>query len=323
MQDVLRSLSRVAPLDSTVLLTGESGTGKEVAARYLHESHPRRRNGEMVCLHCGAVPETLLESELFGHVRGAFTGADRDRVGKFEQADGGTLFLDEISTMSKEAQVRLLRVLQERIVTRVGCTIARPVDVRVVVATNDDLEALIDRGEFRRDLYFRIATYPIRIPALRDRPADVAPLADRFVERVAGRLGLTGGKRFDDEAMEILRAHDWPGNVRELENAVEFASIQSEGRDRIAPADLPPQLAGRAGSTGGAYPTLRVTEEGLNLRSAVTNLERELITQSLELSGGNKAKAAELLRLKRTTFLEKLKTLGPRHADPDPARAIR
>ncbi len=308
MLQVVERLRKVASLDTTVLLMGESGTGKEVAARFLHDNHPTRKDGPLVCLHCGAIPHTLLESELFGHVKGAFTGAERDRVGKFEQANGGTLFLDEISTMSAEAQVRLLRVLQERRVTRIGSTEARPIDVRVVVASNQDLSALVERGIFRLDLLYRVNTFPVTIPPLRERPGDIAPLVDFLAERVARKLGLGEPREFTADALRALSAHDWPGNVRELENAVEHGVILSNGRETVQVEDLPPEIAGLA-ADGCPPPNVLVTDEGLNFRSAVTSLERELILQSLRLAEGNKARAAELLELKRTTFLEKLRRL--------------
>ena len=193
MQRVLTDLERVAPVDTTVLLTGESGTGKELAARLLHAAHPTRREGPFICVHCGAIPETLLESELFGHRRGAFTGADRDRVGLFEQADGGTLFLDEIGTMKPEAQIRLLRVLQEREVTPIGGSERRKVNVRVVAATHENLKERIRDGAFRADLYYRLSTFPVHLPSLRERATDVAgPRRHLLADR-----GPTTGHRFD------------------------------------------------------------------------------------------------------------------------------
>jgi DNA-binding NtrC family response regulator len=308
MARVLEQLRKVAALDTTVLLQGESGTGKEVAARFLHEQHPRRRNAPLICVHCGCMPESLIESELFGHVRGAFTGAERDRVGKFEQANRGTLFLDEISTMTPEAQVRLLRVLQERRITPVGSVESREVDVRVIVATNQDLKSLIDQGRFRLDLYYRVSTFPVALPPLRERPADVPPLVEHFACRIAERLGLEQPRQFSAEAVGALCAHAWPGNVRELENAVEYASIQCDGPS-VRRDDLPPEIAGIDPASLPGMPGVVVTSEGLSFRTAVTNLERELILQSLRLSEGNKARAAELLDLKRTTFLEKLRRL--------------
>jgi len=308
MLRAMDQLRRVARLDTTVLLEGESGTGKEVAARQLHDNHPRRSGGPFVCVHCGAIPETLLESELFGHVKGAFTGAERDRVGKFEQAHGGTLFLDEISTMSVEAQVRLLRVLQDRRVTRVGSTEDRQVDVRVVVATNQDLQGLVEQGKFRLDLYYRISTFPIPLPPLRERAADVLPLVELFSSRTAQRLGLDRPRPLSSEALCALTSYSWPGNVRELENVVEYAMIQCD-EEMLSVRHLPPHFADLRGTSSGAMTSVVVTEDGVSFRSAVTTLERELILQSLQLAEGNKARAAELLDLKRTTFLEKLRKL--------------
>ncbi len=310
MNSVVDLLHKVASLDTSVLLTGESGTGKELAAHLLHEGSPLRSKGPMISVHCGAIPDSLLESELFGHVKGAFTGAVSDHQGKFEQADGGTLFLDEISTMKPEAQIRLLRVLQTRTVTRLGAQDreARPINVRVVAATNQNLKELVDRGEFRLDLYYRINTFPVAIPALRERPTDIPPLVEHFSERVAEKLGLAEAKLFGPDAMRALAAHDWPGNVRELENAVEYASIMCE-REVVTVHDLPAEFSGLDQGNAGAGSSVVVTEEGLSLRSAVSNLERELILQSLRLADGNKARAAELLELKRTTFLEKLRRL--------------
>jgi transcriptional regulator with PAS, ATPase and Fis domain len=307
MGRTVAKLRRVARLDTTVLLTGDSGTGKEVAARFLHDHHPRRASGPFVCVHCGAIPDALLESELFGHVKGAFTGADRDRTGKFEQASGGTLFLDEISTMKPEAQIRLLRVLQTRQVSRLGAPESKAVDVRVVVATNRNVKEMIAQGTFRLDLYYRINTFPVEIPPLRERIAEIPELAALLARRVAERLELNAPKRLSSAALAKLVAYDWPGNVRELENAVEYASILAEEREVIDAADLPPDVLGSEGEP--AAPGRLVTAEGVSLRTAVGNLERDLILQSLRLAEGNKARAAELLDLKRTTFLEKLRRL--------------
>ncbi len=309
MVKVLVKLGKVAPLDTTVLLQGESGTGKELAALFLHENHPRRRSGPLVSVHCGAIPDSLLESELFGHVKGSFTGAERDRIGKFEQADGGTLFLDEISTMKPESQVRLLRVLQDRTITRVGSSEPRPVDVRVVVASNQDLKALVDAGSFRLDLYYRVNTFPVLIPPLRERIGEVPALVEALAVRLASRFGLGAPKRFPPDVLRAMAAHSWPGNVRELENAVEYACIVAGEREGILLEDLPEEMGSAAASTVPGGGGVMVTEEGISFRTAVSQLERELILQSLRIAEGNKARAAELLDLKRTTFLEKLHRL--------------
>jgi DNA-binding NtrC family response regulator len=308
MAQVWRQLCKVAPLDTTVLLLGESGTGKELAASILHEHHPSRRHGRQVHVHCGAIPESLLESELFGHVRGAFTGADHDRAGVFEQAHGGTLFLDEVSTMTPQAQVRLLRVLQDRRVTRLGSSEPRSVDVRVVAASNDNLRERVDHGTFRLDLFYRLSAFPIVLPPLRERPADIPPLAERFCARMADKLGLPRPKTLTADARSALLTYTWPGNVRELDNAIEYACIVADARERLERQDLPREIADLPPSAAGAS-SVFLTEDGVSLRAAVTHLERELILQSLRLAGGNKARAAGLLRLKRTTFLEKLRRL--------------
>ncbi|MCP3980619.1 MAG: sigma-54-dependent Fis family transcriptional regulator [bacterium] len=322
MTAALEKLQRVAPLDTTVLLQGESGTGKELAARFLHENHPRRAEGPLVCVHCGAIPENLLESELFGHMKGAFTGAERDRVGKFEQAEGGTLFLDEISTMSPEAQIRLLRVLQERRITRVGGTDSIAIDARVVVASNRDLRTLIEEGTFREDLFYRVSTFPISLPPLRDRTCEVAALAEHFSRRVSAEVGLDEPRAFGPEALQALITYDWPGNVRELANVVEYSIIQSGGPE-IERRDLPTEIGGVDDTSPLGAAGVVVTEDGLSFRTAVTNLERELILQSLRLAEGNKARAAELLELKRTTFLEKLRRLEREGLVPEPRASER
>jgi DNA-binding NtrC family response regulator len=305
MEQVFRLLEKVSEVDSTVLISGESGVGKELVVQGLHYGHPVRKSGRLVPVHCGAVPENLIESELFGHVRGAFTGADRDKPGRFELADGGTLFLDEIGTMRSDLQVKLLRVLQTRQVQRVGGTKSIPVDVRVVAATNEDLKAKVDRGEFREDLFYRLNVIPINIPALRDRRPDIPLLAAHFVAKYAHRNNLPA-KEIAQEAMRLLMRHDWPGNVRELENAIEYATVMSGGRPRIEATDLPVELTRTADIPVLPY---QVTEDGLDFRSVVSEVERNLITQSLELTNGNKARAAQLLDLKRTTFVEKLKRI--------------
>lgn len=308
MQELLRALRRVAPVDTSVLIYGESGAGKEVAARLLHDAHPRRRSGPWVTVHCGALSAGLIESELFGHVKGAFTGADRDHAGCFERASGGTLFLDEIGTMSIEHQVRLLRVLQDRSVTRVGGSRALPVDVRVVAATNEDLRSRVDDGTFRRDLYFRLAVFPLHLPPLRDRREDIDSLASHFLSSVCRRLSLPS-LRLDSSTRATLRAHAWPGNVRELQNVMEYAALMASDTGVVMPLHLPPDLHA-AGATIHETGSGFLPDTGLDLREAVTHLERSLILESLRRSDGNKARAAELLGLKRTTLVEKLKRFG-------------
>jgi DNA-binding NtrC family response regulator len=305
MQRVFQLLERVSQVDSTVLISGESGSGKELIVQALHYRHPVRKNKRLVAVHCGAIPANLIESELFGHVRGAFTGADRDKIGRFEYADGGTLFLDEIGTMPQELQVKLLRVLQSRQIQRVGSTQSVPVDVRVVAATNEDLRAKVDHGEFREDLFYRLNVIPVGVPPLRDRRSDIPLLAGHFAAKYSHHNNLPP-KELSQETMRVLTRHDWPGNVRELENAIEYATVMSAGRSRIEPSTLPPELHDDALPQPVQF---QVTEDGLCFRSVVSEIERNLILQSLEITNGNKARAAQLLELKRTTFVEKLKRI--------------
>lgn len=306
MQKVFSLLEKVSQVDSTVLISGESGVGKELVVQALHYRHPLRKSGQLVAVHCGAIPEHLIESELFGHVRGAFTGAEKDKPGRFELAEGGTLFLDEIGTMKPDLQVKLLRVLQSRQLTRVGGTKAIEVDVRVVASTNEELKTLVERGEFREDLYYRLNVIPIVVPALRDRRSDIPLLAAHFVAKYTKRNHLAP-KDFAIDAMRMLTRHEWPGNVRELENAIEFATVMSGGRSQILASDLPLGENDDGTVSTAAY---QVTEDGVSFRNVVSELEKNLILQSLEITGGNKARAAQLLDLKRTTFVEKLKRIA-------------
>ena len=305
MQRVFQLLEKVSQVDSTVLITGESGVGKELIVQALHYRHPVRKNGKLVAVHCGAIPDNLIESELFGHVRGAFTGADRDKPGRFEIADGGTLFLDEIGTMRPDLQVKLLRVLQSRQIQRVGGTASIPVDVRVIAASNEDLKAKVERGEFREDLFYRLNVIPVHVPPLRERRSDVPLLAAHFVAKYCHHNALPP-KEISQESMRALMRHDWPGNVRELENAIEYATVMSGGRTLLEPGDLPSELNGTVLSSVLPY---TLTEDGINFRGVVSEVERNLILQSLEITNGNKARAAQLLELKRTTFVEKLKRI--------------
>jgi two-component system response regulator FlrC len=290
MQQVLELVTAVAPGEATVLITGESGTGKEVIARAVHALSPRASR-PLVAVNCAALSETLLDSELFGHERGAFTGAHERRRGRFELADGSTLFLDEVGEMSPTLQAKLLRVLQEREFTRVGGSTLIRVDVRVIAATNRDLEQAMRQGRFREDLYYRIAVFPIPIPPLRARRGDILPLAGLFLEQAARRAGKTLG-RFSPEAERALVAYAWPGNVRELMNVVERAVILERG-DQVQLAHLAIQ-----GTTTASPPP-----ERLNLRE----LERDAILRALELTGGNRREAAELLGIGLRTLQYRLK----------------
>ena len=297
-----RLIAQVAGFDSTVLINGESGSGKELVARRIHELSSRR-NGPFVPLNCGAVPKDLLESELFGHEKGAFTGAITRRTGRFELADGGTLFLDEIGDMSLEMQVKLLRLVQERTFERVGSVESRTADVRILAATHRDLEARVAEGQFREDLYFRLNVFPIRVPPLRERLDDLSAL----IEDLA-RQGLSEGRtapRFSASALECLKAYHWPGNVRELANLVERASIlYPDGV--VGPRELPAPF----GSEGGAArqtPPDCMPEEGLDLRAHLGTIEKDLIQLAMDQADGTVAQAARLLKLRRTTLVEKLR----------------
>jgi DNA-binding NtrC family response regulator len=292
MRKVVDLARRVAKVDSTALITGESGVGKEVVARLIHAESDRLGHA-FVAINCGAVPEGLLESELFGHARGAFTGATQDRTGLFEAANEGTLFLDEVGDVPPSMQVKLLRVLQEREVRRVGENRPRAVDVRVLAATNRDLAADVASGAFRQDLYYRLRVIELKVPALRDRSDDILPLARSFLARVARRLGrdVTG---FTPTAANLLCRHSWPGNVRELENAVERAVVLARG-SRVDVDDLPEEVSAAPPRTAkGAARTL-------------AEVEREHILAVLEASGGNKAKASERLGIGAATLFRKLR----------------
>ena len=310
MARVFQLLETVAPTNSTILITGETGTGKEVVARAIHHSSPRRLF-RFVALNCTAIPETLLEAELFGHVRGAFTGAIGNRQGRLEQAHKGTLFLDEVGTMSTALQTKLLRVLQEREFERVGDSHTTKVDVRVIAATNSDLTRMVADGQFREDLFYRLNVIPVELPPLRERKEDIPLLVQHFLDKFravdpAGgqpRAGITVAQ----DAIRRLMAYSWPGNVRQLENAIERAVAISAGRPQIDAADLPVEIQ----QAEPALPsTVSLPEDGLDLDVFIAHVERELIERSLERTGGNKGRAAKLLNLKRTTLVEKLKRFG-------------
>jgi two-component system response regulator AtoC len=301
MRDVMDLAARVAPFPSTVLLTGESGSGKEAVARAVHRASPR--NGKaFVAVNCGAIPENLLESELFGHERGAFTGADRAREGLFEEADGGTLFLDEIGELSLPLQVKLLRVLQERQIRRVGGTGEKAVDVRVLAATARDMVDEVREGRFREDLFYRINVVQITVPPLRTRPEDVPPLAEHFLRLHAKRLGVeTPG--LPRELVPVLAAYSWPGNVRELENVIERALVLSGGR--VAVEHLPPHVR------SGRHPFQVPDDDGdLSVKRRLPALEKSLIVRALERSRGNRTKAAELLDLSVRALSYKIHDYG-------------
>ena len=360
LAEVFRVLLKVAPTDSTVLVTGESGTGKELLVRALH-THSQRSDKPFVPINCGAIPKELLESELFGHEKGAFTHAIRSRPGRFELADGGTIFLDEIGEMELSLQVKILRVLQEKEIERVGGTGIKKVDVRIVAATNRDLEEEVSRGRFREDLYYRLNVIPLHLPPLRERGGDVLLLARHFLARFCEKkhrpvLGLTG------VTSKVLAAYAWPGNVRELENFMERLSILVDGHE-VLPEDLPRKIldsvgdiaalpepqppaeavpsvevsaaagnaaspqpaaavehadasvimgaAGTAGTGGFVWPVLADLERhGMGLKEFLDATEERLLDEALQKSEGVKNQAAELLGIKRTTLIEKLKKRG-------------
>ncbi|MGE3402398.1 MAG: sigma-54-dependent transcriptional regulator [Vicinamibacterales bacterium] len=314
MQALFQLLETVARSNSTILVTGETGTGKEVVARAIHHNSPRKSH-RFVALNCSAIPETLLEAELFGHVRGAFTGAVGSRQGRFEQAHRGTIFLDEVGTMSVALQMKLLRALQEREFERVGDNQTIKVDVRVIAATNSDLARMVSDGTFREDLYYRLNVIPIQLPPLRDRRDDIPLLVKHFLDKFTSpergfRLQAEGPLTVSQSAMRALMAYPWPGNVRQLENAVERAVALSAGvRQEIEVTDLPPEI--QEAPQPAAAPFLDFPEDGVDLPRYLADIERDLIRKSLERTQGNRNKAAELLRIKRTTLVEKLKRLGP------------
>jgi two-component system response regulator AtoC len=313
MSRVFQLLETVAPTGSTILITGETGTGKEVVARAIHHNSPRRMN-RFVALNCAAIPETLLEAEMFGHVRGAFTGAIGNRQGRLEQAHKGTLFLDEVGTMSTALQTKLLRVLQEREFERIGDTHTTKVDVRVIAATNSDLAKLVADGQFREDLFYRLNVIPVELPSLRERKEDIPLLVQHFLEKFRADGIAAGQSRpmmtVAQDAMRRLMAYAWPGNVRQLENAIERAVAISSGRPQIDVADLPLEI--QQAQEPAPPSTVDLPEDGLDLDAFVAQIERELIERSLERTGGNKGRAAKLLNLKRTTLVEKLKRHGKR-----------
>ncbi len=319
VQRVREQIGQVAQFDTTVLITGESGTGKEGVARELH-AHSRRRQGPFVPVNCGAIPAELLESELFGHEKGAFTGAISMRKGRFELAQGGTLLLDEIAEMSPVMQVKLLRVLQERVIERVGSCDARPCDVRIVAATNRDLKAEVAAGRFRTDLYYRLNVFPIELPPLRSRSDDLPLLVEDLNLRLSSR-GFSPVV-FSDAASAELESHPWDGNVRELENLMERISVTTCGRT-VTVADLPFGRHDEHAASSSTAPTVPVAlrfarsaterlhvelpEQGLNLRDTLARIEHDLIGTALERSDGVVAHAARLLGIGRTTLLEKLR----------------
>lgn len=308
MQNIYRLIGVVAQKTSTVLVEGETGTGKELIARAIHYNGPRK-DQPLVSVNCGAIPSNLLEDELFGHVKGAFTSAHQHRIGRFEQANHGTLFLDEVSSMPMDLQVKLLRVLQEREFQRVGSATTVKVDVRIVAATNGDLLEAVEKGEFRSDLYYRLNVIPIKVPSLKERRDDVPLLVGHFTKKYCTDQKLQL-KRVSHDAIKCLMAYDWPGNVRQLENSVEMAVALSGDRDLLDVEDFPVVSRPVAAAAPEQRENIDIPDDGINFNTMISELEKKLILQSLQVAQGNKKRAASLLHLKRTTFVEKLRRMG-------------
>ncbi len=329
MQTVYELIEKIADTDSTVLITGESGTGKELIAKTIHYNNLSRASGPFVPLNCSAIPKDLLESELFGHEKGAFTGAINTRIGRFELAQGGTLLLDEVGELDPSLQVKLLRILQEREFERVGGVKTIKVDVRILAATNKDLEKVTKEGKFREDLFYRLNVIPLHLPPLRQRVEDIVLLTAHFIQEFS-RKRKREAFTFSDDAMHCLLKYQWPGNVRELENLIERLTILVSNKV-VTVADLPEKFqqltfadteraggdirqAGRAAPVSMPAPLeqgeMEFGEGGIDLNKTVSNLERRLIMQALEKARGVRSKAAQLLKLNRTTLLEKMKKMG-------------
>jgi len=313
MRALFQLIESVAPTAATILITGETGTGKEMVARAIHQTSPRHR-GRFVAINVSAIPETLLDAELFGHARGAFTGAVAMRQGRLEQADGGTLFLDEVGTMPTALQMKMLRVLQEREFERIGDTRTIKVDVRIVAATNADLARMVKEGTFREDLYYRLNVVQVHLAALRERAEDIPLLVSRFIQKFRDAGKVSRGSEdpganttVSQEAMRRLMSFAWPGNVRQLENAIERALAMIGTRKQIEITDLPADV--QAPIEPAAKPSLDLPQEGMDLPALIAQIEKDLIDRALTRTEHNKGAAARLLGLKRTTLVEKLKRM--------------
>jgi DNA-binding NtrC family response regulator len=311
MQEVFRLVDQVAPARSTVLITGESGTGKELIAKAIHEGSPRASR-PFVTVNSSNIPSELLESELFGHTRGAFTGAVAAKKGLFEVADGGSIFLDEIGDIPPETQARLLRVIQEREFTPLGDTAPRRVDVRIIAATNIDLKEAVKQGTFREDLYYRLSVVPIELPPLRDRRVDILPLAQHFIHKYNEENGRQVSEQIKPEVLALLEAYSWPGNVRELENAIERAVVIAPGeeitRECLRTEISDPQMARDVMREGASGATALGVGRGINFYDEVRHFEIDLIRRALEQTGGHQSRAARLLGMNATTLNSKIKT---------------
>ena len=301
MVELFEMAAQVAQRDSTVLITGESGTGKELLAKAIHLNSPRRR-GPFVVVNCGAIPESLIESELFGHKRGSFTGAIADKVGKFEAANGGSVFVDEVSELKPGLQVRLLRVIQEREVDKIGETRTIKVDVRIIAATNRNLSNMIEDGSFRDDLYYRLSVVKIQVPPLRDRREDIPLLVEHFLRRFSDRYELPA-RNFHQQALEMLESYNWPGNVRELENVIESAVVMSK-KEELTGEDLPENIRGQDRRIAKIY--LDIPDSGISLEE----VEKELLLKALEKAEWNQSKAARYLDITRKTLLYRMEKYG-------------
>jgi two-component system nitrogen regulation response regulator NtrX len=297
LQEVRELIAKVGPTSARVLITGENGTGKELVARALHEASPRQ-GGAFIEVNCAAIPSELIESELFGHMKGSFTGAFADRAGKFEQADGGTLFLDEIGDMSLSAQSKLLRVLQEGVVTRIGGSKPIQVDVRVLAATNKDLEQEITEGRFREDLLYRLNVVPIRVPPLRERRADIPALVGYFADQLSASAGVPG-RKFNDDAVRRLQTRPWPGNIRELRNAVERVLILASGK-KVTAEDIDHLLPGTMGPNG----------ESPSLEDFKLEAEKKFLVQQLRQHDWNLSETARAIKIPRSNLYKKMERFG-------------
>ena len=302
MLQVFDVVQRVADSDTTIMVNGETGTGKGMIARAIHQCS-YRKSGPFIQINCGAISEGLLESELFGHVKGAFTGATADKPGKFELAKGGSIFLDEIGDMSPDLQVKVLRVLEENEFERVGGTKTLSSDARIIAATHRDLEEEVQKGNFREDLFYRLYVIPIPLSALKERKSDIPLLINHFIKEISQTKGLEPIE-MSDAAMGLFRQYDWPGNVRELHNLIERLVVLCDHR-LIEPGDLPHRM--RTGTPKINRPDFEVFSEGVNFTTAVTEYEKALIIKALEKTNWVKNRAAELLQIKRTTLVEKIK----------------
>lgn len=308
IEQLAKVIRLVASRRSTVLISGETGTGKEVVARAIHQAG-NRSDKPMVAVNCGALPEHLIEAELFGHMKGAFTGATENRVGRFQQAEGGTIFLDEIGDLPYDLQATLLRVIQEREIQRLGSAAAVKVDVRVIAATNANLLAKVQQGTFREDLYYRLNVIPIHVPALRERIADIPVLTNHFVSKICKSEGLLP-KLVTADAINLLSTYSWPGNVRQLENIVEQSLVMNDSKGPLTAADFRlPKTAHPERLIPIAFPNSKLPEEGLDLTQALRQFERALLHQALMRTQGNKTLAADMLRVPRTTLIHKLRSL--------------